>query len=214
MRKYLSSIIISFSSCFSLLVIAQETRVSDADLIPIPGKWQGDQLCSTLGRDNQMPVNKVTMTVRQNELLNEYSVTGRSNSKFVKADPDAGLTSETPDFIRGLLSSKVLTADGKRQLERLASVLADNSGEVTTYTFLPSDNVVSGKMLCHADEKWCHFEATLRVKFGQNSFEVKGGDMLKVYGDRMVITGYAYDEFSCRPDTCVVVCEANLIKSN
>ena len=192
----------------------QEEKISEKDFIPIPGQWQGTQQCQTLGRDNRFPVNEVTMIVRNNELYNAYSATGRSNSKFVRADQDAGLTSETPDFVRSLQTSPIVSGDGKQQLEQLAAVFEGHSSEVTTYSFIPSDNVVSGKMLCHADDKWCHFEATLRVKFGQNSLEVKGGDMLKDYGNKMIIVGYAYDEFSCRPETCVVVCEANLSRKD
>lgn len=198
--------------CISLFAYSQEYEPTDADILPIPGKWRGNEQCMTLGSDNALPVSELTMTIRENELLSEYPATGRANSKFARWAPDSGLTMESPDFIRGLKSSSVVSEDGKRQLERLASALESVAAEAITYTFVPSDSVVSGKMFCLAGEKWCHFEATLRVKFGNNAFEVKGGDMLKDYGDRMIMVGYAYDEFSCAPDTCVVVCEANLIK--
>lgn len=195
--------------CISFLAYGQAYQPVDADIIPIPGKWQGQQQCMTIGRDNAMPAAGIKMTIRNNELYNEYAVTGRGSSKFVKAD-QGGLTSESAEFISGLMSASNVSEDGKRQLERLAAVLESPPDGASTYTFIPSDNVVSGRMFCLAGEEWCHFEATLRVKLGNNSFEVTGGDMLKDYGDRMVIVGYAYDEFSCAPDTCVVVCEANL----
>ena len=210
--KPITKLVVSIAvSCFSSLTLSQEYQPVAADMLPIPGKWSGDQQCMTLGRENAMPASRVTMTVRENELVSEYAATGRANSKFVKADPAAGLTPETPDFIRSLTAGSIISDVGKTQFEQLAAIL-EGAGEVSSYSMLPSDNVVEGQMICQADDQWCHFQATLRVKFGNNAFEVKGGDMFRVYGDRMVMVGYAYDEFSCAPDTCVVVCEANLIK--
>lgn len=212
MRIFTTLTIVAIFYSLPFKAISQDYQPVAADMLPIPGNWQGDQQCMTLGRDNAMPASKIKMTIRENELLSEYANAGRANSKFVRSDPEAGLTPETPDFIRSLKEGGNISEHGKAQFEQLASVLEGAVDGVASYVLIPSDNVVSGKMICKGDDKWCHFQATLRVKFGNNTFEVKGGDMLKDYGDRMVIVGYANDEFSCAPDTCVVVCESNLIK--
>ena len=198
--------------CFVVTVHAQDYRPEAADTLPIPGKWQGQQQCVTLGRDTTLPASGLVITVRQNELLSEYTATGRGNSKFVRKDQGGGMTSESPDFIRSLMAATGISEKSRGQLEYLASVLEGDGDNLIPYKLIPDDNVVSGRMICNAEEKWCHFEATLRVRFGKNAFDVRGGDMLQDMGDSLQMVGYAFDEYSCAPETCIVVCEAFLVE--
>ena len=191
-------------------VCSGATAVTEADRLPIPGAWRGTEQCAVLGGGDPTPASQLQIIIRANEVFNAYGPQARSNAMFTQSDPDIGLTTEQPEFIRSLGEADFLSEDGKDLLNRLAAVLEKRPAGITTYNLMPSESVVRGRMFCHAGEKWCHFQAIKRVTFAGQVYEVEGGDLMQDYGDRMVRVGYAYDRVGCAPKVCVYVCEAEL----
>ena len=187
-----------------------DMNVTGADRLPLSGAWQGAEQCTVLGGGDPTPASRLQIIIRDNEVFNAFGPQGRSNAMFAQSDPEIGLTTEQPDFIRSLREADFLSEDGKGLLNSLAGVLENRPAGITTYNLLPSESVVRGRMFCHAGEKWCHFQAIKRVAFAGQVYEVEGGDLMQDYGDRMVRVGYAYDRVGCAPKVCVYVCEANL----
>lgn len=193
-----------------VVVYGDENPVS-VDRLPLQGEWQGTEQCSVLDGGDPTPASPLEIIIRDNEVFNAFGPQGRrSNSMFAHSDQNPGLTSEAPDFVRSLRDAKILSEDGKNLFGMLAEVLEHQPEGISTYVLSPSDSVVRGRMFCNAGEKWCHFQAVKRVKFGGETYEVEGGDLMKDYGGRMVRVGYAYDRVGCAPKVCVYVCEAAL----
>ena len=210
MRQRISVVVVLLMLSGIADVRSGETAVTEADRLPIPGNWQGTEQCAVLGGGDPTPASQLQIIIRANEVFNAFGPQGRSNAMFTQSDPDIGLTTEHPDFIRSLREADFLSEDGKGLLNSLAGVLENRPAGITTYNLLPSESVVRGRMFCHAGEKWCHFQAIKRVAFAGQVYEVEGGDLMKDYGGRMVRVGYAYDRVGCAPKVCVYVCEANL----
>jgi hypothetical protein len=190
--------------------------------LPIQGKFAGKSQCMEMKASQIDPAfdEHLVILIRGLSIENEYEGNDRirrKNTMVAKPDAKAGLTSETPAFIRSLTGLKVLSVRGKALLENVAATLEKKPSGIQSYILKPSQDVVQGKIFCDEQEKWCHFEAVKRVTIANPdpkgkplTFEVHGGDTTASFGSEVIRVGYAYDKVSCAPGVCVYVCEAHL----